>query len=478
MSYSNVAVLSAINSLLSDRYQAAGAQTFDGKRDVYASAGYPDAITLTDYRRQHERQDMAKRIVEIFVDYTWKGDTWLQDTEGVADSPFEAAWQMLVSAVAAADGDTVPDILHYLTRADIVAGIGRYAVMLLGVNDGKALSEPLEAGTLKTPDDLLYLSIFAEDAAGIAAWDRDTGSRRYGKPMAYNLTTLCGDEKKIEPVHWSRCIHIADGALTNDTFGTPRLQAVYNRLLDIEKVLAATGEGGWRIMNPSVIFSTREGYELPRPDARMPADMRQKMEDARDEQQAQIDELVHGLRRALALEGLEPHWQDTEMQDPSGAIDVYLKMISAGTGIPLRILTGSERGELGSSQDEANWASVIEARRTRHAEPLILRPLVNRLLWAGALPQAHGGVYAANWSVVQLPNPNEAAQRADTYASALQKVGVQVDGKAFVETFVPDLPESAVLEAVTPEVPETPDMPEGEEVQAKADFFRRWHVYP
>ena len=36
MSYSNVAVLSAINSLLSDRYEAAGAQTFDGKRDVYA----------------------------------------------------------------------------------------------------------------------------------------------------------------------------------------------------------------------------------------------------------------------------------------------------------------------------------------------------------------------------------------------------------------------------------------------------------
>ena len=166
------------------------------------------------------------------------------------------------------------------------------------------------------------------------------------------------------------------------------------------------------------------------------------------------------------------------MQDPSGATDVYLKMISAGTGIPLRILTGSERGELASSQDEANWASVIEARRTRYAEPLILRPLVNRLLWAGALPQAQGGIYAVNWSVVQLPNPNEAAQRADTYASALQKVGVQVDGKAFVETFVPDLPESAVLEAVTPEVPETPDMPEGEEVQAKADFFRRWHVYP
>ena len=87
MSYSNVAVLSAINSLLSDRYEAAGAQTFDGKRDVYASAGYPETIAPADYRRQYERQDLAMRIVEIVADYTWKGDTWLQDTEGVASPP-------------------------------------------------------------------------------------------------------------------------------------------------------------------------------------------------------------------------------------------------------------------------------------------------------------------------------------------------------------------------------------------------------
>jgi len=476
MSYSSVAILSVINSLLSDRYQsAAGAQTFDGKRDVYASAGYPETVAPADYRRQYEREGLAKRIIEIVCDYTWKGDTWIQDTKGVAYSPFEAAWRALVASRATADGDTEPGVLHYLTRADIVAGMGRYAVILLGVKDGKALSEPMEVNALKTPDDLLYLSIFAEDSAGIATWEKDTGSRRYGKPLAYNLTTLRGDEKKIEPVHWTRCVHIADGALTNDVFGTPRLQAVYNHLLNIEKVLAATGEGGWRIMNPSVIFSTREGYELPRPDARMPADMRQKLEDARDEQQSQIDELVHGLRRALALDGLEPHWQDTEMQDPSGAVDVYLKMVSASTGIPLRILTGSERGELASSQDEANWAGVIEARRTRYAEPLILRPLVNRLQWAGALPPAAGGVYVVNWSVVQVPDPNEAAQRAETYASALQKVGVQVDGKAFVGAFVPDLPESAVIDAV---VPEAPEAPEGEEVQANADFFRRWHVYP
>ena len=99
-------------------------------------------------------------------------------------------------------------------------------------------------------------------------------------------------------------------------------------------------------------------------------------------------------------------------------------------------------------------------------------------MWAGALPQPVGNVYAVNWSSVQAPDPNEAAQRADTYASALQKVGVQVDGKAFVEAFVPDLPESAVIEAAAPETPDLPEAPEGEEVQANADFFRHWHVYP
>ena len=49
---------------------------------------------------------------------------------------------------------------------------------------------------------------------------------------------------------------------------------------------------------------------------------------------------------------MDVHELGGELQDPTGAIDNILKLISAGTGIPLRKLTGSERGELASTQDD------------------------------------------------------------------------------------------------------------------------------
>lgn len=499
MNYTNAQLAMAVNGVLMERWAAVHKQ-FEGKRNVYQSAGYPNTITLADYEFRYARQDLAQRIVRIFADETWKGETEVQDTESADDSAFETAFRMLAETELTEDGDTKPGITHYLNRLDVVAGKGHYAVLLLGLADGRALSEPADKGKLSDPSDLMYVSVFGEEDAGIGAYNDDPSNRRFGKPEYYNLKIAHGDNEDIARVHWTRVIHVADGAMTNDLLGTPRLEAVYNRLLDIEKVLAATGEGGWQVMNPATIFKTMEGYELPRPDPSMPQEMRTALEDARTEQAEQIDELVHGLRRALTLEGLEPVWQPTEMSDPSGAVDAFLKMVSAGTGIPLRILTGSERGELASSQDEAAWANVIEARRTHFAEPLILRPVVNRLRWLGALPEPASGKYTVNWTPLKADDPNEQADRADKVAGALQKLGAKVDPKAFVATYLPELPEDAVEEREEPQpgmdalgnpIDEQIDPSTGDsgqpgdngdngdkEVQANAAFFRYWQAYP
>ena len=73
-----------------------------------------------------------------------------------------------------------------------------------------------------------------------------------------------------------------------------------------------------------------------------------------------------------------------------------MKLISAASGIPLRIMTGSERGELASTQDDGNWASRIEERQLHFAEPMILRPLIDRLIELRALPEPSDGEYQLN----------------------------------------------------------------------------------
>ena len=73
-------------------------------------------------------------------------------------------------------------------------------------------------------------------------------------------------------------------------------------------------------------------------------------------------------------------------------------MISAVTGIPKRILTGTERGELSSAQDASEWKSYVTGRRLDHGEPHIVRPFVDRMIEIGVLPKPVLTRYEVVWS--------------------------------------------------------------------------------
>jgi hypothetical protein len=184
-------------------------------------------------------------------------------------------------------------------------------------------------------------------------------------------------------------------------------------------------------MVPGYAFTTKDGYELGGDST---------------ERAAQLDEFTNDLRRYIELNGMEVQELGGQLQDPSGAVNVVLKLISAGTGIPLRKLTGSEMGQLASGQDDDNWTDVIEARQQQHVTPAIIRPTVNRLLWLGVLPQPASGEFGVWWPSQRQKSQKEMAEIADRAASALQKVRAKVAPRLFAETYLPDLPADAVDE--------------------------------
>jgi hypothetical protein len=431
-----MAILRA-NGVLSDRLNLAqqyGLLTFGNKRrDVYAAAGYDKSIRFEQYLACFQRQDIAQRIVSAPVVEAWRYPPTLLDgidtAEGAEGTPFTNAWLRLVNS-ARDDAETRPGIVHPLTRLDLVSRIGRYAVLFFGLNDGKAPEEPAEANSLRDISDLLFVSVYDEGSARIVGWETDRTSPRYGKPTLYELVSIESGQQTTLRAHWTRCLHVADGVLTNDLFGTPALEPVWNRLIDIQKIMAATGEAGWTVMQPGYIFSTRDGYELS--------------DDGAEQRQEQIDEFVHGLRRFLEVNGYEATTLSSQLQDPTGAITNALRLISAATGIPLRKLTGSERGELASTQDDENWIDFIEARQRQHLAPVIIEPFVNRLLWLGVLPPPSSGAYTVWWPSLRKNDPHRQAQIADISAQALQKIGATVDPRAFVAAYMPDLPVDAV----------------------------------
>jgi hypothetical protein len=472
------------NALVEARRQLSGAlgMQFAGLRDIYDAAGYDIHIEFDQYRVRYERQDIAARIVDAPAAETWREPPQILDgtqlEDGRDDTQFIQAWNEFVSIEDV--GDELADrrtVWHYLRRADELAGVGRYGVLLLGINDGQPLDQPLARSKVSGLDGYLFLSVFDEGDADLLELDNDPTSRRYGLPLRYRLalgTNLQGESLAPKPVHWTRVVHIAEGLKGDEIFGTPRLRSAWNRLLDLEKIMAGAGEAAWKLLYKGLILSTRDGYRLDTTDAQT---------------EEKIEEYIHGLQRFLQLEGMDVTVAGGEVVDPSGLVDLNVALIAATTNIPQRLLLGSERGELASSQDEKNWARYIGGRQRNFAEPMILRPLINRLVYAGVLPKPASGRYVVRWPEVREADAQTDAVVAKEYAEALSKLlagtDTVVDVAEFVRALVKPLDRRAVVPRPTPLMPTSlpgqttqPLAPRGEEVMAANTAPFRWANYP
>jgi len=137
-------------------------------------------------------------------------------------------------------------------------------------------------------------------------------------------------------------------------------------LFDLEKLVGGSAEMFWRGARPGYKGKVDKEYTLT--------------SDEEEDFQDQLDEYEHNLRRFLISRGIDISALETQVSDPSKHVDVQIQMISAQTGIPKRILTGSERGELASTQDITSWYSLIQGRRENYVAGNILRPFNVKVL--------------------------------------------------------------------------------------------------
>ena len=382
-------VLSAITS----RAQLAAKMgtSFAGDRNIYTAAGYPTNISYKRYYNRYQRQDIAKRIVNSLPDATWRlHPQVIEDQDPEVETEFEKAFEAVL--------DRIP-LFHYCRRVDRLAGIGRYAVLFLGLSDGSPGQE------ISGKNDLLYLQVYSEDAAGIGTWVTGKGEERFGLPMDYNIQASTTEtDSETFKVHHSRVVHVADDTVENDVYGTPRLEAIYNRLQDLETTMAGSTEAQWQAGFFGMAFQAPAG---------VPIQSESAMED-------EIEEYYHGLRRYLRLKGVEAKPLTGSVSSPKDLVDMELKLISGATGIPLRILTGSERGELSSVKDDANWRDRVDERRLTFAEPFILREMINRMIEAGVLPEPKDG-YSIEWPDLVDADVKESTEIARITTESLAK---------------------------------------------------------
>ena len=394
---------------------------YEGKRDLYAVFGYKKTPSYDDYLLKYLRQAIAGRIIDAPVNGTWSKRPAVFDSSG-PDGEWAKAWQQL---------DKERNVFYYLERADRLAGIGQFSVLLIGAKDGKDLEQPLSAGgDGEGSAKLIYLQPYSQGQSEITSYEGAPQSERFGLPIEYQLTaqdptetgstTSSGSVNRRNSsrefkVHYTRVLHVADTPLQDEVFGVPRLQRVYNVLDDLLKVVGGSAEMFWLAGNRGMQADVSPEMELDADDA-------ENLED-------EIDDYIHELSRVIKTRGVTLKPLGTETADPRGNFEILIAEASAGSGIPSRILLGSERGQLASQQDRSNWANRLSERQGSYATPSILQPFAERLIGVGVLPEPKGDLIYV-WADPFAPSPLERAQTMAQRARATVNLTKALDSNA------------------------------------------------
>jgi hypothetical protein len=341
--------------------------SFNGMRNLYDVLGYPTTLQFRDFLAQYFRHGIAKAIINRPIQRTWKGDVLIIESDDNKETPLETAWVELENELK---------IKSKLIRLDKLTGLGQYGVLLLGFSDVKETADLIKPIVPSKTNKLLYVKPFSQNDATINTYETNPTNPRYGLPLIYqiNIGNADGTAQQTIQVHESRIIHVVDEPLESEIASCSRLEVVFNNLKDLEKIVGGSAEMFWKGARPGMQADVKEGFTMGAPE-------KAALED-------QFDEFEHNLRRILQTKGIDLKELTTQVTDPKTHVDIQLMMISAVTNIPVRILVGSERGELSSGQDADEWNAYCTSRRKEFAEPYIVRPLVDRLIQVGVLPES------------------------------------------------------------------------------------------
>jgi hypothetical protein len=406
-----------VTNLLSTRLSLMQSAMDGPGRNLDKECGYPETPTLELYRRYYDREGLAARVVDVLPDESWSVYPELYEKDRFADTAFERDWKDLEERHA---------IWHYLHRIDRLSGIGQFGILFLGFKDGKDPRYPVKGvGKDGMPDgtgsktELQFIRAYDQSKVQVKVWDTDRQSPRFGLPSVYTLQTVVdtisgapnpgGGEaaavyrtEDVE-VHWTRVLHVADNRESSEALGTPRMQQVLNRLHDLRKLLGGSAEMFWKGAFPGYSFETHPDVEDP--------------EVEEDTIKDQFEAYMSGLKRYMALTGMTAKSLAPQVADPTNHVVQQLTAMCASKEVPLPVFLGQMIGQLAGDQNMNTWHRRLGRRQKTYLTPMVINPLVWRLVGAGVLTAPASGRWKVAWQ--DLNNMTE-KDKADVAVKKVQ----------------------------------------------------------
>lgn len=380
-----------------------------GDKDIDKECGYPTEISASEYDTMYRREGIAKRVNDIYPDECWSDDPTVSEKDDAEETEFDRQFKDIRDQF---------NLWEVLNRLDRMSGIGQYGVLVFGTSDAKDLTQPAEGvaqlwdptheGPIKSNGDnkLLYLRVYREAEVRMKDWEQNQNHPRYGWPTMYDIDMRSPTGGKgTVPVHWSRVLHVCDDRLSSEVFGSPRQESVFNRLLDIRKLLGGSAEMFWKGAFPGFAFETNPDITAG---------------DTYDEEKMHVefDKLAQGLRRYIAMAGVQTKSLAPQVADPEGHLMSQIKAVCIAKGIPLRKFIGAEAGQLASGEESRDWNRRIKHRQNRHVTPAIIRPTVNMMIALGILPSVAEPIHVG-WPDLNAPSDKERNENAKLIVDAI-----------------------------------------------------------
>jgi hypothetical protein len=444
----------------------------DSRRDIDEECGYyKGEWTAEKFQKMYEDNPIAARVNDIMAEESWQIQPEVYESENPSETTaFEQSFNDLSKSLMGGKSrfgkQKGNPLWEVCKRADRLCGIGRYGVILIGLDDGLPLSEPaagmkevnsvkvstseaqqtptnnfkvyslttnatgtVKESTLKggeatsVPDvttkrKLLYLRVFPETLAKITSTEANPSSPRYGQPTEYELTL--NDPQNQAPhhpiqgsgtlkVHWTRCLHLADNIDSSEVYGVPRCKQVRHRLEDLEKLYGGSGEMYWKGAFPGLSFQTHPS---------LGGNIDLDLDSIKDE----AENYMEGLKRYLATVGIDVKSLSPQVVDPSPQIERCIEAICIKIGVPRRKFVGVEQGELASSQDDSGWKEKLQSRQDNYLTPRVIVPLVDRFIDLGLLvePESYDVFWPDMMSQSTLDKARVAVSRTQAMVQYLQ----------------------------------------------------------
>lgn len=341
--------------------------------------------TALQYRQMYNQEGIATRIVSVLSDECWAVEPLNYETEDNRKTTYERELEQFVAD---------HDLWYWCQQLDEISGIGHFGIMVIGVDDGREMHEPIEG--ISDEEDLLpgyvwkqrkinYLMPYDESSVTIDEYNTDPSSKRYMQPTRYRIRQWNPDtasesitniptEAQELVVHWHRVHHQADNCKGHKFLGNPRLRNLHKRVFDIRKILASDGEIWYKGAWPGIAFETY-------PELTENADFDS------ESVKTEIEAYAQGLQRYVRLIGMSAKSMAPAIADPQPHLYEHYQYIAATLKCPLPVLLGHQTGHLAGEQDSVNWNRTLNGRQVRYLNSRMIHPLLRRFQLIGALPR-------------------------------------------------------------------------------------------